>query len=99
MYLNKRGEINRPFKRLFSVIYQELFYHLVHVLHQPFFEIWAVCRFDEGQLELELACDEGPAPTESSIARFDQATNELIDEYTLDPTRAWVRIKKTPAPA
>ena len=60
-------------------------------------EIWAVFRFDEGQLELELACDEGSAPSESSIARFDQATDDLIDEYTIDPTRAWVRIKKTPA--
>ena len=61
-------------------------------------EISAVFRFDEGQLELELACDEGAAPSEGSIARFDQATDDLIDEYTVDPDRAWVRIRKTPAP-
>lgn len=60
-------------------------------------EIWAVFRFDDGHLELELACDEGSALLEQSIARFDQATDDLIDEYAVDAERAWIRIRKTPA--
>ena len=34
----KGAKLIAPLKDLFSVIYQELIYHLVHEHHQPFFE-------------------------------------------------------------
>ncbi|MGB1504564.1 MAG: hypothetical protein ACPHIC_03825 [Acidimicrobiales bacterium] len=59
-------------------------------------EIRAVFRFDANQLELELACDGDTVPAEHSISRFEEVAGELVDEYTVDPGRAWVRMKKTP---
>jgi hypothetical protein len=35
----KRGEINRPLKRLFSVVCQGSIYQMVHEPHQPFFAL------------------------------------------------------------
>ncbi len=59
-------------------------------------EIRAVFRFDANQLEIELACDGGTVPTEHSLARFEEIACELIDDYAIDPGRAWVRMKKIP---
>ena len=60
-------------------------------------EIWAVFRFDDGCLELELACDDASDLSGDSIDRFQRATEELIDEYAIDAARAWLRLRKTAA--
>lgn len=60
-------------------------------------EIWAVFRFDDGCLELELTCDEAADLSGDSIDRFQRATEELIDEYAVDAARAWLRLRKTAA--
>lgn len=59
-------------------------------------EISAVFRFDDGRLELELACTEPAVLTDGAIGRFATATGSLIDDYDIEPARGWLRLRKTP---
>ena len=60
-------------------------------------EVWAVFRFDDGRLELELACTESAALADDAIERFATATDALIDDYYVEPSRNRLRLRKTPA--
>lgn len=59
-------------------------------------ELSATFRFDEGGLELELACDPGGELQPTSVERFARATDALIDGYEVDAPRAWLQMRKSP---
>lgn len=62
-------------------------------------EIEAAFRFEGDQLELEIRGDgDGAALSDAAVDRFDEICGPLIDDYDIDPARAWLRIRKTPAP-
>ena len=63
-------------------------------------EIEAAFRFEGERLVLEIfrAIEDGDALSDGAVDRFDEICSPLIDDYDVDPGRAWVRLRKTPAP-
>ena len=61
-------------------------------------EIDIVFRTDHGQLELEANRNSDDQFRDAAVHRFDAITSGLIDDYDLDPTVGWLRLRKTPAP-
>ncbi|MFQ5558580.1 MAG: ATP-binding protein [Acidimicrobiales bacterium] len=58
-----------------------------------------VFRIDEGRLDLEISHDRDGAVTPEAVDRFDEIAAGLLDDYDLDPVRAWLRIRKLHAHA
>jgi hypothetical protein len=61
-------------------------------------EIEAAFRFLGDHLELEMHTEATEQLSDAAIDRFDEICGPLIDDYDIDPQRAWLRLRKTPAP-
>lgn len=61
-------------------------------------ELVTTFRFDDGRLEMEMHASEPAELRADAVDRFDEICSPLIDDYDVDPGRAWVRLRKTPAP-
>ena len=61
-------------------------------------EIDAAFRFDGDRLELEIQTADAGSLSDAAVDRFDEICGPLIDDYDIDPERAWLRLRKTPAP-
>ncbi len=61
-------------------------------------EVEIVFRATEGQLELEANRTFDDEFRDAAVHRFDAITSGLIDDYDLDPSAGWLRLRKTPAP-
>ncbi len=61
-------------------------------------ELEAAFRFDGDRIELEIRGDGEATLSDAAVDRFDEICGPLIDDYDIDPSRAWLRIRKTPAP-
>jgi hypothetical protein len=61
-------------------------------------EIEAAFRFLGDHLELEMHTEATEQLSDAAVDRFDEICGPLIDDYDIDPQRAWLRLRKTPAP-
>lgn len=61
-------------------------------------ELVTTFRFDDGRLEMEMHASSATELRSDAVDRFDEVCSPLIDDYDVDPERAWVRLRKTPAP-
>ncbi|MEO0492729.1 MAG: hypothetical protein AAF081_04855 [Actinomycetota bacterium] len=61
-------------------------------------ELVATFRFDGDRLEMEMTADHAATLRSVAVDRFDEICAPLIDDYDVDPERAWLRLRKTPAP-
>ena len=61
-------------------------------------ELVTTFRFDDGRLEMEIHASGATELRSDAVDRFDEVCSPLIDDYDVDPERAWVRLRKTPAP-
>ena len=61
-------------------------------------ELVTTFRFDDGRLEMEMHASGATELRSDAVDRFDEVCSPLIDDYDVDPERAWVRLRKTPAP-
>lgn len=61
-------------------------------------ELVTTFRFDDGRLEMEMQASAATELRSDAVDRFDEICSPLIDDYDVDPDRAWLRLRKTPAP-
>lgn len=61
-------------------------------------DLIAAFRFEDDRLELEIHGADFAPLSEAAVNRFDEICGPLIDDYDIDPERAWLRLRKTPAP-
>lgn len=61
-------------------------------------ELVASFRFEDDRLELEIHGTDFRPLSGRAVDRFDEICGPLIDDYDIDPERAWLRLRKTPAP-
>ena len=61
-------------------------------------ELVTTFRFDDGRLEMEIHASGATELRSDAVDRFDEVCSPLIDADDVDPERAWVRLRKTPAP-
>ena len=61
-------------------------------------ELVTTFRFDDGRLEMEMHASAGAELRSDAVDRFDEICGPLIDDYDIDPDRAWLRLRKTPSP-
>ena len=59
-------------------------------------DINIVFRITEGRFELEASRSEGEDVSYAAVQRFDAIASNLVDDYDIDPTSGWIRIRKTP---
>ncbi len=57
-----------------------------------------VFRINDGRLELEASRSTDDELRDTAVQRFDAITSGLIDDYDLDPSNGWLRVRKAPAP-
>lgn len=60
-------------------------------------ELAATFRFEGERLELEFHASSAATLSGTAVDRFDEICSPLIDDYDIDPGRAWLRLRKTPA--
>lgn len=60
-------------------------------------DIDVVFRVVDGCFELEATRSGGNDVGEAAVHRFDAIAGSLVDDYDIDPARACVRLRKTPA--
>lgn len=57
-------------------------------------ELRVIFRTDDGALELHAERSVEAALSDTAIHRFDAITSGLIDDYDLDGSRGWLRLRK-----
>lgn len=62
-------------------------------------DIDIVFRMADGCFELEATRRKGPKVGATAVHRFDAIVSGLVDDYTVDPNQASVRLGKAPAEA
>ena len=60
-------------------------------------DIDVVFRITDGRFELEATRGEGEDVGEAAVHRFDAIASGLVDDYDIDSSHAWLRLRKTPA--
>jgi anti-sigma regulatory factor (Ser/Thr protein kinase) len=55
-----------------------------------------IFRVDDGRFELEATREGSDEISETAVHRFDAIAVGLVDDYDIDPTRGWLRLRKTP---
>jgi len=59
-------------------------------------DIDVVFRMADGQFELEATRSAEGDISAAAVQRFDAIASELVDDYDIDPSHGWVRLRKTP---
>lgn len=59
-------------------------------------ELAATFRFEGERLEFEFLASGEATLSVAAVDRFDEICSPLIDDYDIDPSRAWLRLRKTP---